>query len=42
MKYEKADANVIDAIANGTIVGLRLAINIGVVLIKFYGVVVSC
>jgi len=35
VKYEKTDANVIEAIANGTTVGLRLAVNVGAMLISF-------
>ncbi|MCX7940931.1 MAG: NupC/NupG family nucleoside CNT transporter [Endomicrobia bacterium] len=35
VKYEKTDVNVIDAVANGTTVGLRLAVNVGAMLISF-------
>jgi CNT family concentrative nucleoside transporter len=35
VKYEKTDANVIETIANGTTVWLRLAVNVGAMLINF-------
>lgn len=35
VKYEKTDVNVLDAIANGTTLGLRLAVNVGAMLISF-------
>ncbi len=35
IKYEKTDVNLLDAIANGTTLGLRLAVNVGAMLISF-------
>ncbi len=35
VKYEKTDVNIIDAVANGTTLGLRLAVNVGAMLISF-------
>lgn len=35
IKYEKTDVNILDAITNGTKVGLHLAVNVGAMLISF-------
>ncbi|MFN3550787.1 MAG: NupC/NupG family nucleoside CNT transporter [Endomicrobiia bacterium] len=35
IKYEKIDVNILDAITNGTKVGLNLAVNVGAMLISF-------
>ncbi len=38
VKYESEDVNVIDAIANGTTLGLQLALNVGAMLISFMAI----